>query len=211
MARLISAMIEEAFDINSSTFKNIVVFDLETTGFNPKKDEIIQIAAMKIKNGTKILKTPFHSFVKPKAEVPIFITSLTGISQNDLKRAPTVTKALSRFSDYCGDSLLVAHNGRRFDMKFIEHACRGCKKNARAVSYIDSMQLSWILWGWRNGKSHCLDDVRRRLKVNIGDNRRHNALGDVSVTSECLLKMFSRLDKSYKGHPIKIYTSYIPL
>ena len=79
--------------------------------------------------------------------IPSGITNLTGITQEDVKRAPTIANVLTKFSKYCGDSLLVAHNARRFDMKFIEHACRGRRKLAREIKYIDSMHLSWILWG----------------------------------------------------------------
>lgn len=211
MARIVNAIIKEGFDIQSDLFKNIVVFDLETTGFSPKNDEIIQIAALKIKNGEKILKTPFHSYVKPKRNIPDVITRLTGIAQDNVKRAPTVSKVISIFSKYCGDSLLVAHNARRFDMKFLEQACKGRRKLIREVKYIDSMHLSWILWGWRSGKSHCLDGIRKRLNVRIGNNRRHYALGDVAITAECLVKMLSRLDRSHKGHPIKVYSSFLPI
>lgn len=93
-----------------------VSIDIETTGLNNDRDEIIEIAAIRFK-GNEIIGR-FDSFVKPKGKIPKFIEYLTHISVEDLKSAPNVKEALQEFCSFIGDSILVGHN-ISFDLGFI--------------------------------------------------------------------------------------------
>ena len=99
---------------------NLVIFDLETTGFSPYKNEIIQIAAVRVRDGQVLTAETdrFETFVRPRQPIPWFISNLTGIWQDDTGEAPTAEDALRAFSQFVGDSTLVAHNGARFDLPF---------------------------------------------------------------------------------------------
>ena len=94
-----------------------VVFDLETTGFDPKWAKIIEIGALKYKNNE--LVDEFQVLVNPECEIPDVITMITGIDNELVKNAITIDKALPQFLDFIEDLPLVAHNSR-FDLAFIE-------------------------------------------------------------------------------------------
>ena len=64
------------------------VFDIETTGLDSSYDEIIEIGAIKVRNGTIVSK--FHSFVKPQREIDEYVVELTGITNEMVKNAPTI-------------------------------------------------------------------------------------------------------------------------
>ncbi|WP_281951456.1 3'-5' exonuclease [Nitrosophilus kaiyonis] len=98
-------------------YKNqeFVIVDIETSGSKPHNSQIIEIGAIKYKNG-KILDR-FESFVHAK-ELPEYITKLTGITVEDLIYAPTQKEVLAKFKEFLGDSVFVAHNVK-FDYNFI--------------------------------------------------------------------------------------------
>jgi DNA polymerase III epsilon subunit family exonuclease len=197
-------------DCNSRLFDDLVVFDLETTGLSPLDSEIIQIAASRIRCG-KILDEPsFFSYVKPGQRISSFITEYTGITDEDVADAPGILDVLKNFSVYCGDSVLVAHNGHRFDIPFVEAACPGRKRRKREVRYIDSMHLSWQVWGRARGTSHSLDNVVRRLRIRRGGIRRHDARGDVELTARCVIELLERIKRADKNPKFKVYTSILP-
>lgn len=94
-----------------------VVFDLETTGLDPKTSRIIEIGALKYKNNE--LVDELSILVNPKCLIPSVITALTGIDDDTVKDAPTIEEALPKFLSFIEDLPLVAHNSR-FDLSFIE-------------------------------------------------------------------------------------------
>lgn len=95
-----------------------VAFDIETTGLDKKEDAIIEIGAVKIKNGEIIDK--FDTFVDPERYISYDITQLTGISNEMVVGQPTIDIALMKFKEFIGNSVLIAHNAQ-FDMSFIRN------------------------------------------------------------------------------------------
>ncbi|MGL4952034.1 MAG: exonuclease domain-containing protein, partial [Mycoplasma sp.] len=93
------------------------IFDLETTGLYPNYDDIIEFGAVKYKNGVKIDSMQF--FAKPNKPVSEFITSLTGITNNDLKDGVDQRTCIMKILDFIGDTTLVAHNAFYFDYNFL--------------------------------------------------------------------------------------------
>lgn len=201
----------EVHDCNSSLFQDLVVFDLETTGLSPQNSEIIQIAAARIQRGEILEKPVFFSYVKPKQKISAFITEYTGITNRDVSRAPRAVDVLTKFSVYCGEAVLIAHNGHRFDIPFLRAACKRRTRRIREVKYIDSMHLSWQVWGRARGKSHSLDNVALRLRIAQEDIRRHDARGDVELTARCIIKLFSRLRQIGDAPKLKVYTGVLPI
>lgn len=102
---------EESFD------DEYVVFDIETTGFSSKNDKIIEIGAVKLKDGEIV--DSFSTFVDPKVNIPYKITELTSITQNMVNGQPTIDEVLPKFMEFVGNSVLVAHNAA-FDVGFIK-------------------------------------------------------------------------------------------
>lgn len=97
-----------------------VAFDLETTGLSSKKDKIIEIGAVILKNGREVDR--FQTFVDPERHLEPKIVELTGITEDMLKGAPKIEEVLPKFLEFCGDRVLVAHNSD-FDTGFIRAEC----------------------------------------------------------------------------------------
>ena len=182
---------------------DFVVFDLETTGLSPRFNEIIQIAGTRLQGGGVRTGEHFSTFVRPELPIPSFITALTGISHRDVAGAPSVAGALADFSDFVGDAVLIAHNGHRFDAKFLWEACTQKQLPARPVELIDSIHFSKRLFGSARGTGHGLDAVLGRMCVSTLDGRRHDARGDVSGLAQAVEKMWRKLnlDAACSGIP----------
>ena len=87
-----------------------VVFDIETTGFSPKKNKIIEIGAVKVVDGR--ITDKFSSFVNPDVPIPFDIEKLTGINDSMVLSYPKIDVILPQFLEFVGDAVLVAHNAR---------------------------------------------------------------------------------------------------
>jgi len=99
-------------DLSSTT----VVFDLETTGFDPRVNHIIEIGAVKIENG-KIIDR-MDVFVNPGVPIPFRITQLTSIDDSMVMDAKGIEEVLPQFLAFAKDAILVAHNAD-FDYHFV--------------------------------------------------------------------------------------------
>src|SRR6266699_1906643 len=174
-------------DPRDPLLRDLVVFDLETTGLSPSYDEIIQVAAVRVFDGVIRAKDSFFSYVKPQYAIDPFITELTGITNRHVRHAPTALEGLRQFSEYCDNSLLVAHNGHIFDIPFLGRVWAVERCRIRQARYIDSLHLSWRLWGRSKGTSHGLDRVIARLRVRVSGARRHDARGDVMLLARCVV------------------------
>ncbi len=96
-----------------------VVVDLETTGLDPYKGcEIIEIGITEIKNDDIVRN--YSRFVKPKKEIPYFITEITNISNDMVKNEEGIETVLPRFREYIGNKTIIAHNAK-FDLKFLNY------------------------------------------------------------------------------------------
>jgi len=171
-----------------------VVFDLETTGLSHCFHEIIQIAGARMRNGEVVTGESFSSYVRPETAISSFITSYTGISNRDVAKAPSISDALTAFSEFVGDDVLIAHNGQRFDAKFLSSACESRRLKARPVQLIDSIHFSKRLFGATRGTGHGLDVVLARMNVTTLDGRRHDARGDVSGLAQAVGLMWRKLN-----------------
>ena len=93
-----------------------IAFDLETTGIDPQKAEIIELAAVRVRGGRVVGE--FQTLIRPRRRLPHHIERLTGISARDLRGQPPVEDALPRFREFVGDLPLIAHNAA-FDVGFL--------------------------------------------------------------------------------------------
>lgn len=170
------------FDEEDKVFEgSYVVFDLETTGLEATKDEIIEIGACKIEQG-KITQT-FSTFVKPNKHIPREITELTGINDAMVADAPSINYVLPDFYKFCYGSTMVGHNVS-FDIGFIYNI-------AKKLSYdfdnplMDTIEMARKkLPGLKNYK---LGTVVERLKI-ILDNA-HRAINDATATAKVFIKL----------------------
>ena len=170
-----------------------VIFDLETTGLSPHGSEIIQIAAIRFCNGEVVSGDAFFSYCRPSEPISRFIQDYTGITDRDVRNAPRPIEALEQFSKFVGDSVIMAHNGHRFDVKFLESTCARHRVKIRYVESIDTISFSRRLFGTTRGTGHSLDRVMQRLGLNASQYRRHDARGDIQALADAVKIMWSRL------------------
>jgi DNA polymerase III subunit epsilon len=153
--------------------ESFVVFDLETTGLDPSRHEIIEVAAVRYRKGSASHDT-YQNLVKPAKKVPKKITDITGITQEmverDGKQLPAV---LSEFSEFVGSLRLVTFNAE-FDMGFLHAACdrSGLPRPANPVS----CALKMTRRAFPNRDSYRLDDLAR--DGGIASGQAHRALED---------------------------------
>ena len=163
----------------------MVVFDLETTGLSNRTCKIIEIGAVKIKNG-EILDT-MDIFVDPEEPIPQKITELTSITDEMVKGAPKEKEALKQFFDFVGDRMLIAHNAA-FDVGFIRVASERSGFEF-TNAYLDTVGLSKYVNS--DLKNHKLDTIAEYYK--LGDFHHHRASDDATVLAHIFFEMISRL------------------
>ena len=187
-----------------------VIYDLETTGLRPDSEEIIQIAAVRFRNGKLIESETFSTFAKPSRPISSFISSYTGITNSHVAKAPSPHEAVWEFSRFVGNARLIAHNGHRFDSKFLDATCRRHNLQSVEIESIDSINLSKQVFGRVRGTGHGLDVVLSRLGISSDGHARHDARGDVALLGRAVEKMWSklRLDDTCAG--IQTHTTSLP-
>lgn len=117
---------------------NYVAFDIETTGLNPKYDKIIEIGAVKVRDGE--LAETFSTFVNPARSLPARIVELTGICDADVAQAPYIDDILDAFLAFVGEDVLLGHN-ILFDYSFVKKAAVNQKKSFEKLG-IDTLRIA---------------------------------------------------------------------
>ncbi|MFH0993580.1 MAG: exonuclease domain-containing protein, partial [bacterium] len=163
-----------------------VVFDIETTGLSVVYDSLIEIAGVKIKNGTVI--GDFSTFIDPEKPINDFTTSLTGITNANVKGQPKIDAALADFYAFSKDAILVAHNAD-FDLGHIYTQYRRFGITLAEQPSIDTLTLAKALFPDR--QRYSLDSLCKFLKVTL--NGHHRAINDAKATAEIFLHMLKEL------------------
>ena len=164
-----------------------VVFDIETTGFSPVANRIIEIGAVKVDKGQVVDR--FSVFVNPEVPIPFEIEKLTGINDSMVMEAETIETILPQFLDFVGDAVLVAHNAN-FDVSFI-------KENAKRqhlpvdFTYVDTVGIARMLLTGQ--AKYTLDAVAKTLKISLENH--HRAVDDAECTAEIFMKFIEMLAK----------------
>ena len=172
---------------NGTLQDSFVVFDIETTGFSPVKDRIIEIGAVKVEQGE--ITGRYSQFVDPKMPIPFEIFQLTGISDDMVKGAPAIEQVLPEFLKFTQGCKLVAHNAG-FDMSFIIENCKRLGYDSD-FTYLDTLALSRVLFP-ALGK-HTLDAMAKALKVSL-DNH-HRAVDDAECTAHIFKKLIAMCEE----------------
>ena len=164
---------------------SFVVFDIETTGFSPVENRIIEIGAVKVENGK--ITDRFSEFVNPEVPIPFRIEQLTSISDAMVIKAETIEKILPRFLAFCEGAVLVAHNAA-FDVSFIEENCDRLGF-AHDFTSVDTVALARVLLPGIS--KYKLDNVAKALNVSLGHH--HRAVDDAACTADIFLRFIRML------------------
>ena len=164
-----------------------VVFDIETTGFSMKRDRVIEIGAVKVKNGTIIDR--FSEFIDPERPIPPRITELTTITDDQVRGAGNYEYWIPKFIEFIGEDVPVVGHNAMFDVGFIKNYASLCgiKFNPTVV---DTLGLSHMLLKhlFRNK----LDNIAKELNVVLSTH--HRAVADAEATAGIFLA-FSKMLK----------------
>ncbi|WP_368184288.1 exonuclease domain-containing protein [Aestuariibius sp. HNIBRBA575] len=159
-----------------------VVFDTETTGLDPKHDDIVQIGAVRVVNGKIVAGEVFDMLVDPGRPIPAASTKVHKITDDMVQGALDPVAAVAEFARFAEGAVLVAHNAP-FDVSFLKRY--GAKMGlAFEHPVLDTVLLSAVVFGAHD--VHTLDALSDRLSVTIPPDMRHTALGDAVATAQVL-------------------------
>ncbi|GGD55133.1 3'-5' exonuclease [Paenibacillus nasutitermitis] len=170
----------------------VIVFDLETTGFYPANgDEILSIGAVTLKGERIMEERSFYSLVKPGRKVPRHITELTGITNEMVEGAPDLMQVLHDFMEFIGKRMLIAHASGH-DRQFLNAALWRTSKVNLTHRVLDTMMVAKWLKPGREG--YGLDELLEDSGIPV--TQRHHAFEDSMMTAQLWLvylqQIFSR-------------------
>jgi DNA polymerase III epsilon subunit-like protein len=191
-AQLVSS---RAFD---NRFRDFTAIDLETTDRDIRNAEVVEIAAVRVRNGNVVGE--LHSLVKPRTAITAGAIRAHGIDERAVADAPRFEDVWPKFRDFCGRDVLVAHNGYHFDFPILRRMTKPLTGSGRLCTY-DTLPLARELhpgsgklvdlarlYGINPGRSHrALDDTRTLAGVFL-------ALGDAKVVRPRKTALVSLLD-----------------
>ena len=160
--------------------QDFICLDLETTGLNPKRDRIIEIGAVKVRNG-QIVET-FQQLIDPKQQLEERVEMLTGISSKELEGQPTIQNVLPSLREFLGEDVLLGHRVL-FDYSFLKRAFTNEKISFERKG-IDTLNLA------RQFVTECESKKLESLCKHYGiKHQAHRALGDALATVELYRKL----------------------
>ncbi len=180
---------EDELDDEPALADGYVAIDVETTGLDPSRDQLIEIGAVRFvrsADGRFVEDARFETFVDPGIPIPELVTKLTGIHPSMLPGAPDPYTAVARLRDFVGKWPVCAHN-LFFDLSFIRYAgfqnstATGTRGKFNPVA-VDTLRLSRLLYP--KERVHKLDAVAARL--GITQKQHHRAADDAATCGRIL-------------------------
>jgi len=178
-----------------------IAFDLETTGLESAKNEIIEVGAVKftveLKGGVIVPKKigEFQSFVKPGMLIPEEATRINGITNAMVENAPEVSDVLRKFTTFCGqDTFWVAHNAD-FDAGFLRVAYRKNPQFLPTSPIFDSLKIAKTLLSvqtYRLGELAKILKSQGQINMQVSSDSLHRALYDCEVLAEIFVALLRR-------------------
>ena len=154
-----------------------VMLDIETTGFSPINDEIIEIGALKVVDN--VIVDTFDMLVRPNGWISSFITSLTGISNTMVGSADAIDIVLPKFLAFAGDSIIVGHN-ISFDINFIYDNSMRFLQKPFCNDYVNTVMLcNRVFPHIKSKKLSYLSEY-----FSIDNDNAHRALADCHATKQ---------------------------
>ena len=162
-----------------------IVWDTETTGFDPDAgDRIVEIGCVELFNHMPTGKT-YHQYINPERDMPESAFQVHGLSIDFLKDYPVFSAIAQEFLDFVGDAKLVAHNAS-FDMKFLNAELKWVSKPQLPPSRsVDTLEIARRKFP---GAQNSLDALCRRFGI-VTERELHGALLDSEILAEVYLEL----------------------
>ena len=195
--------------------ESFVALDVETTGLRPESDDIIELAAVRFRNGA--VEDRLVTLLKPAIPIPEFITQLTGISNETVREAPTFAEKLGEVRDFIGSAPIVAHSAG-FDLGFLEYHARRVKSDFSGWSgkekefryfpnpVIDTLLLGRIFFPFL--PSFALENLAGSFDISLPE--AHRAGPDAEVCGQLLLAMLPTIVKTRLADAKKLHEIAAP-
>ncbi len=165
-----------------------VVFDLETTSLQTHAAEILEVGAIRVRDGVEG-DTTFHSLAKPRHPIPEDVLQVHGIRDRDVQHAPDVANVVADLLRYIGDDIVVGHNIEQYDLPVLRRVAAENGLVLHTHPYVDTLHLARRLLP---GRSHRLQDLAAEWNVQVECS--HRALDDVRTTANVFRCLLDRLD-----------------
>ena len=166
-----------------------VLFDLETTGISCMTDEVIEISAVKVRNGE--VTDEFSELVNPGRPIPYAASMVNHITDQMVEDAPQFAQVLEQFLAFTEKDVLVGHNIGSFDMQFLYRDCERYLGQVLANDYIDTLSLAKTIFpSWRHRR---LSDLAEYYGI--------STMGAHRALADCLMnqKVYENLGKELEA------------
>lgn len=171
-----------------------IAFDIETTGFLPGADKIVELAAVKFEDGKPV--DAYASLVDPGSPIPVEVQRVHGINDQMVAGKPKIEEVLEKFTAFAQDTVLVAHNAP-FDVEFIKASVTRFETSAPKGIILDSCSMARkVLPGFPNYK---LGTLVTHLKI-PGEPNFHRAEADARFCGYIFATMLGRIFRA--GEPV---------
>ncbi len=158
-------------------FRDFTAVDIETTDKDITRAEVVEIAAVKVRNG--IVVDQFHSLVKPRVPIAVGARMTHGIHEDEVEKSPYFEEVWTPFREFCGRDVIVAHNGYQFDFPVLRRMANDLPDPQ--LSTYDTLVLAREL---HTGGAR-LEDLARVYGIDKGQS--HRALDDTKTLAQVFL------------------------
>ncbi len=187
----------DAHFLQAVGLNDFVVVDLETTGLDPTTDRIIEIGAVRFRDGVE--SEVYDTLINPGTEIPDFITKLTGITQQDVNGAPAIDDKFDELLAFIGDATLIGHQVN-FDASFLEYHLRRrhndfteWDREAQRFRYLSNLRMDTLFL------ARIFLPFLERFKLgavaayfNIDLENAHRAIDDARATGQIFVELIER-------------------
>ena len=181
--------------------REFVIFDVETTGLSSVYDTIIEIGAVKMKNGEVLER--FDKFINPHHPLSEQTINLTSITDEMVSAADDEDVVIKQFQDFYGDRPLCGHNVQ-FDVGFVNAALRRAGLSEITQPVVDTLEVSRLLHPEQN--RHTLDSLAKKYNVSL--EHHHRANQDAEATGYLLYKLLDAFKKKYNEDNLNNLNGY---
>lgn len=181
--------------------REFVIFDVETTGLSSVYDTIIEIGAVKMKNGEVLER--FDKFINPHHPLSEQTINLTSIIDEMVSAADDEDVVIKQFQDFYGDRPLCGHNVQ-FDVGFVNAALRRAGLSEITQPVVDTLEVSRLLHPEQN--RHTLDSLAKKYNVSL--EHHHRANQDAEATGYLMYKLLDAFKKKYNEDNLNNLNGY---
>lgn len=190
--------------------RELVAFDLETTGLRYKQEEITQVAGVRMGGILMEIEDSFCTYANPGKPIPENIQELTRVRDHDVASAPKPLEALTAFSEFVGDATLFGHDIYRFDFNFIKKHTNREDVETRTIRFIDTMDIFEVMWPDFSRLRNTLDDIAERLSAGLSSMRRHDAMSDAILLAHVFQRIQDHPDLEKLSTRIPVHEAELP-